>query len=519
MAISIESAKKLQYLWREENTVEWIETFIKIADKESNIVPFKLTGQQKEFIRNKSKNNIILKSRQLGFSLVVCALSIRQCIVKPYSNCLLMSADQKSATEIFDKLKIMYDNLPKFLKIKAKANNRSQLKLENGSKITCACEGRTEIIGATNMIVHLSEFSRWANPQKQLSSIQKTVVADGLCVIESTARGYNTFSELWFKSKNNENDFNPFFFGWITGRELFEKDYLKAVERYKAIYNKELSDNELDEEELGLLDIGATLDQLMWRRLEIAQDGIDLFHQERPSYDTQAFIATGKNIFSNTKINQVELSLKKNNYIKQNKIIDLPILLKKYYGKSFFMWKIPKKSDKYFVGVDASEGVGGDFHVVQIFNQEGIQCAEFFNNKLKPYQMSEIINCIGRYYNKAILTIEKASGGLPILERLREDYKYYNMSKYKTFDEKNRVKYTPGFDTNTKNKGYIINDFIEMFETGQIQINSKRLLDEMKVFEVKDNGSMSAINGFHDDEVMSCALALFGLKKGIQYKM
>ena len=71
MALSKETQKKLAYLWKDENTVEFIETFIKIADKQGNIVPFILTDEQKELVHNMQRENIILKSRQLGISSVV----------------------------------------------------------------------------------------------------------------------------------------------------------------------------------------------------------------------------------------------------------------------------------------------------------------------------------------------------------------------------------------------------------------------------------------------------------------
>ena len=66
MALSKESKEKLAYLWLEENTVDWIQTFIKIADKQGNIVPFILTDEQKELVNSMVRENIILKSRQLN---------------------------------------------------------------------------------------------------------------------------------------------------------------------------------------------------------------------------------------------------------------------------------------------------------------------------------------------------------------------------------------------------------------------------------------------------------------------
>ena len=142
----------------------------------------------------------------------------------------------------------------------------------------------------------------------------------------------------------------------------------------------------------------------------------------------------------------------------------------------------------------------------------------FKNNKIKPYEFAEFINELGRYYNKAYLVVEKASGGHSVIERLRYEYKYMNMAKYKSYDQFNRVQWAVGFDTNSKTKGLIINDLREMFEKGQILINSADTVEEMKVFEIKENGSMGAMSGYHDDLVMATALALVGVKSGKYYK-
>ena len=61
----------------------WIENLVKIADKEGNVVPFKLNELQGDFVKNMEKFNIILKSRQLGFSSVALALSLYYANTQP----------------------------------------------------------------------------------------------------------------------------------------------------------------------------------------------------------------------------------------------------------------------------------------------------------------------------------------------------------------------------------------------------------------------------------------------------
>ena len=144
MEISLENAKKLNWLWKDENKVEWIETFIKIADKEANIIPFHLTPEQKMLLNGLEHKNIVSKSRQLGISCLVAAAALREAVIYPNSTSMLISHNQSSTTAVFDKLKQMYYSLPDFIRPKLIQNNRQALTFENNSSITCLTAGNKD---------------------------------------------------------------------------------------------------------------------------------------------------------------------------------------------------------------------------------------------------------------------------------------------------------------------------------------------------------------------------------------
>lgn len=521
MGLSNESKQKLTYLWKDENKIAWIETFIKIANKEGKIVPFILTDEQRYFVDNLDKDNIVLKSRQLGLSSVTVALSIRACIVNDNTTSVLISHNQTSTNAIFDKLKQQFYSLPEFIRPDLLTNNRQELSFTNGSKITCMTAGNKDLLrGETvNGICHLSEFAFWKNSEKQMKAISQAVSESGIIIIESTANGFNKFSETYYQSKNGENTYKPFFFNWIKGKILFENQYQLAVDRYKASHGRELGYEDLDEDETQLYDMGASLEQLVWRRQKIATDGLETFKVEFPSTDDECFLTTGQQLFDSKRIDSISNAIIKNKitYLQKDKIVGLPLILQNLYPKSLQIYSIPKIGERYFVGVDCSEGIGQDYSTAIVLNKDGEQVAQFKNNQLKPYQLADVIDTLGRYYNKALLTIEKASGGHSVIERLRYDKHYMNMTKYKTYDEFNRAIWKVGFDTNNKTKSIIVNDAREWFEKGLLQIRSRGILDEMKVFVSNDKGGMGAISGQHDDLVMGLCLAIVGLKSNIWY--
>lgn len=198
----------------------------------------------------------------------------------------------------------------------------------------------------------------------------------------------------------------------------------------------------------------------------------------------------------------------------------LPQVLRPHVSnRNLKVWQIPKKGIRYVLGCDVAEGLGGkrDSSTIYVSDKDGVQVAEFKSNKVKPYEFADIIDAMGRWYNKGLLVVEKASGGHSCIERLRYDKKYMNMYKYKCYDEFKRTIWKVGFDTNNKTKSIAVNDMREWFDKGLIDIQSNDLLEEMKTFVAEDNGAFNAVVGSHDDLVSACWLCIAGMKSAFWY--
>lgn len=126
---------------------------------------------------------------------------------------------------------------------------------------------------------------------------------DGQMVLESTSRGMNRWFEMWMQAVNHESQYKPFFFSWLDDKHLFAKDYKESSEIYKNRNGRYLTVDDLDDEELALyhkMDGSKNplaLMKLMWRRMKIANIGIEKFRQEYPSNAMESFIVSGNNIF------------------------------------------------------------------------------------------------------------------------------------------------------------------------------------------------------------------------------
>ena len=502
----------------------WIKHFCVIVDKEGRKVPFEPTYHQKILSKNFGKYNLVSKSRQLGVTSFALAYSLYLTHTEPDTVCMIMSYSLDTVDIVFKKLKAMYDDLSTAVKIKDVANNRKELILENRSRIICCvCGSKDAARGSTLRYVHLTEvaFMDDEKLKNQLVAIEAALRPDGQMVLESTSKGMNRWFEMWMQAVNHESQYKPFFFSWLDDKYLFAKDYEENSEIYKNRNGRYLTVDDLDEEELALYykmkgeKNPLALMKLMWRRMKIANIGLEKFRQEYPSNAMESFIVSGNNIFD------LQLIQSRLNFVDDTPKLELPNKLPPIFRKwknSITIWKYPQVGRKYYGGVDTGEGIGSDNSVISIVDSDGFQCFEFANNKIKPYEFAELVRAVGKYYNTCLLVIEKLSAGHTVVDKLYDsNNRYINLYKYKSYDAKGKMRKKPGFETSLKSRPIIINRFVELFEKGEVCINSKGLLNEMKSFQVDNNGKVQAVVGAKDDRVLAFCMALEGIASGLYY--
>lgn len=272
--------------------VLWCRYFVRIVDKTGKKVRFEPTYHQKLLVKNFGKYNIVAKARQLGVTSLAIAYSLYLTHTRPDTVCMLMSYSLDTVDIVFKKLKAMYDDLDPSIKIKDVANNRKELILENRSRIVCCvCGSKDQARGATIRYAHLTEVSSMDDEKlkNQLVAIEAALRPDGQIVLESTSKGMNYWYELWQKAVYHESQYKPFFFSWLDDKKLFLDEYKMNTEIYFNRYGKYLEVEELDEEELSLYykmdgdNTPLAMMKLMWRRMRIANIGLEKFRQEHPT--------------------------------------------------------------------------------------------------------------------------------------------------------------------------------------------------------------------------------------------
>ncbi|GGF86360.1 DNA packaging protein [Paenibacillus aceti] len=502
--------------------------FVKILDNFGELIPFKFNKEQADFVESMGKFNIILKSRQIGFSTVSLAICLWNAVNRPNSSYMIVSLDRKQVSTLFERLKLMNDNLPRDIYTfpVTVRDNKDELLLSNGSRIQISPPAEHIGRGSTYQYILLSEYAFYEIDQaKLLTSVTQALAKnpDSKIVIESTANGTsNYFYEVFNKSFKGNTNFKAYFYGWISDahKTQFKTEINDAVGWYKSINRGQLmnkSDLTTDEDKR-LHKAGATYAMLCWRQWKLTSMSTVDFQTEYPSTHTEAFKTSGRNVFDQGKI----IDRLNNLFPPIDKEIlkkGLPQTLHKWLGKGLSVYHLPKHNVKFYGGSDVSSGSGGDSSTLTLMDAEGVEVLSFHNNKISVYEFAEFLNIVGRLYNYAYLAIEKNSYGLPVIQRLREDYQYMNLYKHKTFDNRGKRKLILGWLTTEVTKSIMISDLKENFERGYILINSQETLQQMQLFIEDSKGKTGNKGGRnnHDDLVISHGLCIQAKKANKWY--
>lgn len=501
--------------------VLWCRNFIKILNNENQEVTFDLLPEQKELYDGlqKEKYHVVLKSRQLGITTLVSLYYLWKAVTIPKTTYLIVSYNEDSTKGIGEKLKQMLYSMPEKYRPKLLRDNEFELKFKNLSRIVFRVAGTKDLArGLTLEGVLLSEFGMYS-PEIQENAVASTDPClsknnTSTFVIESTAKQGTSdyFYQLFMNAYRGRSKFKHYFFPWYcaSSKKNYKNEIALAERWYRdSWHGRMLSSEELDPYFRPLYEKKlVTLKQVvwyLWKRQDISQEKM---YSEYPSYPEEAFSTSLKGlVFPMDKVNERYLYLPEP--MPYNEIKPLPEILQKYFNKNLFIYKDVQRNMKYHMGVDIASGTGLDYSTCAIFDNDGEMVAEFYANDIPLFQFGEIAYQLGRYFNYAQMLIERNYDAGQFAYKMRHEFGYINVVRTKKYTEKGKT-YIYGFDTTATSKIQLIELFKNAFINGDILINSKRLLDEMKAYVMTDKGKMTG-NKVNDDMIIAAALAVYSL--------
>ena len=404
---------------------------------------------------------ITLKSRQLGISTLAAAYSLWLMSFHKDKNVLALATTQATARNLVTKVQFMYQNLPKWLRLKAVEDNKLSLRLTNGSRIKAASSNSDAARSEAVSLLLIDEAAFIDNIEETFTSAQQTLATGGQCLALSTPNGVgNWFHQTWQKAESRENSFLPIRLPWDVHPER-TKD---------------------------------------WRVQQDSDLGPRMAAQECDC----DFLSSGDTVF-----------LPEDMIYYESTCIKEPIE-RRGVDNNLWIWELADYSRDYMVVADVARGDSTDFSTFHVFDIEDAKQVAEYKGKLSPKDFGNVLVGIASEYNDALLVVENANIGWATIEQIQSrEYRnlyYSSRSEQETVESyMNKFendKLVPGFTMSARTRPLVIAKMMEYVREHSVLIFSKRLLDEMRVFIWK-NGKAQAVVNYNDDLVMAFATGLY----------
>jgi hypothetical protein len=469
MRLQTKEDYKKEYTKCKEDPIYFISNYIKVVHPVRGLVPFNLYPFQKVIIDALEGNrfNILRKFRQAGCTTIAAAYSLWLCCFKSHQTIVILSVGDTESTEVLDRIKIMYDELPEWIKPKSTTINAHNLKLENNSHIKSRPSGKQSGRGLSGSLLIIDEAAFIEHIDTIWAAVYPIISTGGRAFVLSTVNGIgNWYYDTWERAVTGANAFNPIQIGWQDHPEY------ARVEGFEWLY-----------EEMEKRDPPMDIDD--WEPTTRANISHKKWLQE---YECE-FLGTGDTFIEGMILQSLTENISDDFYRK--------------YNNRMYVWKDPDPNSTYFMAVDVALGRGRDYSAFQIIDlYSGEQVAEFYSNTTPINEFARICFDEGTYYNLCPILVERNTIGNNLLDYLFDQLEYENV----WFDEKRQM----GLQITAKNRDNVLVEMEEAIRMNEVKINSKRTVMELNTFIISDNGKVKADTGQNDDLVMSLALSIYG---------
>lgn len=456
----------------------------KIKTKNAEQIIFKRNEAQEHFNKNKHTRNVILKSRQLGFTTDEVIDGLDDCLTTPNFNMLMISFDMDSARDIFDeKVRLAWETLhPEFSELYGLDMNRANtLKFDLGKGYFSSFKVRTKGRSGTYQRVHVSEFGKICkeSPNKAkeiMTGVIPAVPTSGRIDFESTAEGeegyfHDMFWEAWLRGDpKHPKEYKAHFYNWQWDHAeieaskpilpISEMDQSAKFAAYQKLHN--------------LTDLEMTYYYYQW--ITLKKDW-KLLQQEFPTTPEEAFVSRGDKLFDQERIKAMMAEAEKH---KREQVGDM------------WIYEEYNKGHRYAIGADVAEGLGLDSSTAVIMDFSYLKpkvVAIYKSNTIDPDLFGIELAAMGRQYGFPLLAPENNNMGIATIFALKKHYNQDLIFSMRAIGERDKELSTEektsnklGWNTNSATKPKMFFDLNSAINLDLIDIPCKFLLHELRLY-------------------------------------
>ena len=555
------SATQTQVVKRcQQSTIFFLRNFGKTKHPTAGILPFNPFTYQVRALQafRKHRFTIFKKSRQSGASKIAGAFALWFAMFFSNKTVLIVSrTDDDAINFLRENVLFLFRYLPQWMQDawKPVKENEHEIRFPNGSRIKSLTSHPDVLRSNASSLNIIDEAAFIRDMGVMWAAGQPTLIHGGSVIVVSTTSGVGGwYWSTWTDAIAGFNDFHPINIDWwdmdweiryrddMTGeikiiaptagiRDCVTPD---DIEKYGPKWSPWL-----EEQYRALQERGET-----WKfRQEILAEFVGSGHTV---LDTKviAYLSTlVLDDFKRVKGPQTYMHPVKNEHMTINFNGGDRRELDKDEG--LWVWKKPnhgkrpvykgrqliepgEQPHRYSIGIDTATGKGRDYfglEVLDIDTQE--QVAEMMIRTLPKY-FKLLADYIGRWYNNALMVIERNNGGDAFIDDMRYDLMYPNLWRKKDINDKptHGQRKSPlkvaeyGFYTGQASKPTLNKALMDyLHPQGGYRIYSRRLLKQIQIYVRKkdragrdtDKTEAEEGPGNHDDLVISFGLACLGI--------
>lgn len=463
-----------------------------------------------------SQDKLYVTNGILSHNSITSGIFIAWYLLNHYErNVMITSQNGDKVKELMDKIEVIMNGLPFYMKLGMVTDNVNTKVYDNGCKLVS--QTTTENSGAS-FTIHLLYCDEFALiPPKILNTFYRTIFptlsssATSRMVITSTPRGTNKFYEIYTAAIESKNYFNPMRTDWYEVPLQDKQGNALTDENGNIKYRDDA-----------------------WKQEQIKMLGNESdFNQE---YGNQ-FLAGNSLLLSSSSLKKMKRF--QTDFVHRDIDIfdELDIDYEEYlkWHPLFNMDNLKNEACRFVVSNDLSDGTGGDYQVFNIFQilpmskkeidflkiysdekdffklvqigifrcnvQEIPECAKLFYHLVTDVITHDNIKCVlemnhdGNYFRHTVSTLYGENNAVEA-EHLFVEFKY-NMSDEKS--EATRI----GLNQNEKTKMYGSKVIKDKIKWNQMILVEKMTIEEAISFAKDKKGKYGSQTG-NDDCFMSC---------------
>jgi hypothetical protein len=529
----------------------WAYTTVKIKPKEGgDLIKFKLNRPQLRLLKdvedrrsiNKPIRVVLVKARQYGgstfYQVYMAWIQLRH---KTNWNSLIAAHINQAASNIRNMYSTLVNNysLAEYSLTPFEGTTNIKQIAGRSNKITIGSMQNPESIRSDAVaMTHLSEVGLWKKtegkePEDLVQSVLGTIpnLPLSMVVLESTAKGVdNYFHRTYLEAVRGNSGFSPMFVGWQE-IAMYQTEFEDHNEKLEFIAS-------LTSDDIARWSKGATLEGLKWYRGKLAEMNGNKWRMssEFPSDAAEAFQSTGARVFAPEYVQNMRKTCCPPEFVGEvfpvgttGKAAFEGIEIKEIARGNASVWALPndppapagkKVLHRYALWAD----IGGRSHksdpsVISVFDRywmlEGGKPERVFTWKGHIDQDLFVWKAaqVARFYLNALFAFEvnrmsidrQTSEGSHEYTLLDEISEYYQNLYKRTQPEKimNSAPSSYGFHTNHSTKTMLTDNFNKILRTNGYVEKDDRAAYEADTFELKQDGSMGAVDGGHDDVIFT----------------